>query len=244
MGLFQKMTSFIPPGVRDPLSFEVRSFLGRSLSPQRIPLAAGEEHYLNLGAGSSIFPDFINVDTYVIGRRPSSGSGRFIGMDLRYPLRFPDSSIAGIFTEHTLEHLTYSQNESLLRECLRVLKPGGWIRIVVPDLSLFLRAVCASDWNWFAEWERLYFTESEDAERRTRRLITPLTAISFVTQEYGHRSAWDFPTMSRYLAEAGYAAISQRRHGEGSDERLLRDADSPDRLHVSLYVEARKPEPS
>jgi len=232
---------FLPRPLRELTRFEVLGFIGRTFGGP-IEVNAGETNYLNLGSGPVCFDDYINVDFFVPpgGAKPHRS---FYGADLRYPLRMPSGLIDGIFSEHAFEHLTYSEAARLFAEAFRVLKPGGRARIVVPDLELFVRAYCAPGRDWFEEWERLYFTESEDAERRARRLTTPMEAISFVTQEYGHLSAWDFETLSAAMTRAGFAEIEKCSYREGRDERLLRDMDAADRRHVSLYVEALKPSP-
>lgn len=238
MRLLGRIASVVPASVREPLLFELRSFLGRRLS-KRVAVDPARANYLNLGAGDVPFDDYVNLDVYplpLIERgRPSTA-----GADLRHPLMFVDASFDGVFSEHTFEHLTYDQVERLLRECARVLKPRGRIRVIVPDLSLFIRAYCAGDDSWFREWERLYFTDSADAERAKRRLIAPMNAISFVTQEYGHVSAWDFEILEALLQRNGFAEITKTAHREGADPRLLRDLDEPDRKFVSLHVEAVK----
>lgn len=55
--------------------------------------------------------------------------------DLRKPLPFPDNSVSVIYASHLLGHLWLNQADALLRECYRVLKPGGVLRIMVPDLA-------------------------------------------------------------------------------------------------------------
>lgn len=55
-------------------------------------------------------------------------------LDLRDPLPFPDGSFGAIYTSHALEHLYQAQAVELLGECVRVLRPGGVLRVVVPDL--------------------------------------------------------------------------------------------------------------
>jgi hypothetical protein len=229
----------IPQSVREPLVFELRSFLGRALS-RRIELDPARKNYLNLGSGEgAVLDGFVNVDVFPFPfpwRRPKS----YFGADLRHPLRLGDAVVDGVFSEHTLEHLTYDEAAALLRESFRVMKRAARIRVIVPDLELFLRAYCGGDEGWFVEWERLMFVESGDAERARRRLLTPLQAISFVTQEYGHRSAWDFATMTRVLEAAGFSDVQRRAFREGGDANLLRELDAGDRRHVSLYVEAVK----
>jgi hypothetical protein len=68
-----------------------------------------------------------------------------------------------------------------------------------------------------------------------------MEALSFVTQEYGHRSAWDFETMEKFLTRAGFTEIRRCAFREGTDPLLLQDKDTLDRKMTSLYVEAKKP---
>jgi len=105
---------------------------------------------LNLGCGRQVVKDWINVD-YALGARlarlPLVGwlikkTGIFgVNWDPSIYIhnltkRFPwaDSSIDVVYTSHTLEHLSLVQGKFFLSECLRVLRPGGILRIVVPGL--------------------------------------------------------------------------------------------------------------
>ncbi len=58
--------------------------------------------------------------------------------DVRKGLPFPDNSFTVIYGSHFLEHLYLREAQRLLGECCRVLKPGGVLRMVVPDLRSIL----------------------------------------------------------------------------------------------------------
>lgn len=45
--------------------------------------------------------------------------------DVRAGLPFPDEHFSHIYSEHAIEHFTAAEGLALLRECKRVLKPGG-----------------------------------------------------------------------------------------------------------------------
>ena len=49
------------------------------------------------------------------------------------------ASVDIVYHSHLLEHLYMEEGEDLIRECFRVLKPGGILRIVVPDLERICR---------------------------------------------------------------------------------------------------------
>ena len=106
---------------------------------------------LNLGCGSQVVDGWVNVD-YAIGARLAKipvfspinrrlkllrldWSPRIFLHDLRQPLPWPDCSAEVVYSSHTLEHLTKTEGLALLRECHRVLRPDGTIRLVVPDLA-------------------------------------------------------------------------------------------------------------
>lgn len=212
-------------GPFQPLIFEARAVLGNLLQT-KLQAGAGPL-YINLGSGADHFDGFVGVDLF--------GSRAQKAVDLRRPLPIDDATVAGLFSEHTLEHLTYDAVSQLLKECYRTLVPGGRIRIIVPDVSIFIAAYCKNDRQWFASWAR------HSLEPRGRSLLTPMTAISFVTQEYGHVSAWDFETMKAFLERAGFVDIVQVQYRVGAEEKLILDNPAEDRTLVSLYVEARKP---
>ena len=83
---------------------------------------------INLGCGSRIHPDWRNLDVnpYVEGVESWKASEG---------IPAPSQSVDVVYHSHLLEHLQQEEGEDLIQECLRVLKPGGILRIVVPDLE-------------------------------------------------------------------------------------------------------------
>lgn len=54
--------------------------------------------------------------------------------------QFADASITEIYASHVLEHLSHNREfVAALRECHRVLVPGGILRISVPDMDTLCR---------------------------------------------------------------------------------------------------------
>jgi SAM-dependent methyltransferase len=84
--------------------------------------------YLNLGCGSRYHPDWVNIDTAL------HGPG-VIQHDISRGIPYPDDSCDVVYHAAVLEHLRRPDAEALLTECQRVLKPGGIVRIGVPDLE-------------------------------------------------------------------------------------------------------------
>jgi len=53
--------------------------------------------------------------------------------DAAKPLPLGDATVAHILCEHVLEHIPETRLPALLEEFHRVLRPGGWARVAVPD---------------------------------------------------------------------------------------------------------------
>jgi len=59
--------------------------------------------------------------------------------DLRNGIPFSDRTFDAVYHSHLLEHIDREAAPVFLRECLRVLRPGGELRIVIPDLESLAR---------------------------------------------------------------------------------------------------------
>ncbi|MBV6459545.1 MAG: hypothetical protein HONBIEJF_02693 [Fimbriimonadaceae bacterium] len=82
---------------------------------------------LNLGCGSDIRQEWINVDLHPSDPRVVQAS---------FPsLPFGDDFADEIVLSHVLEHFGYRDGLTLCHEIYRVLKPGGHALIEVPDIA-------------------------------------------------------------------------------------------------------------
>ena len=94
--------------------------------------AAGEPRLLNVGCGRHFHPAWRNIDMV-------SYDPQVEAHDLRLGLPADDNQYDLVYHSHVLEHLSPSDGQRLIRQCARVLKPGGILRIVVPDLEQITR---------------------------------------------------------------------------------------------------------
>ena len=74
---------------------------------------------LNLGGGDVAREGFTTIDR-------KSGSEA-------YPLEYADGSVDEIYASHILEHFPKSKRDAVLKDWFRALKPGGRLRVSVPD---------------------------------------------------------------------------------------------------------------
>lgn len=93
--------------------------------------------FLNLGCGAAFSPspEWLNLD---IEPQPSA-RGHVHPYQLTMGIPFHDNSFEGVYHSHLLEHFPRTQALPFLRECLRVLRPNGILRVAVPDLEPILR---------------------------------------------------------------------------------------------------------
>ena len=110
-----------------------RLFCSKSREPEKTD---GSSKLLNLGCGESLHPAWDNYDFTPVdsGVRP---------IDLSQPLPFRGVSYEACYMSHVLEHLPRDRVPSLLSEILKILNPGGVLRIVVPDLETIARLYLA-----------------------------------------------------------------------------------------------------
>jgi len=88
---------------------------------------------LELGSGPHGEPGYIHVDALKIGNVD-------IEADIRNLNWLQDNSVDELYSSHTVEHISYTEIEEVLREWYRVLKPGGKIIIKMPDLDFLCRS--------------------------------------------------------------------------------------------------------
>ena len=87
---------------------------------------------LNVGCGLRFHPEWTNIDA-------ASISSYVQVHDCRAGIPFPDHSFDVVFHSHVLEHFSKTEALRFVEECFRVLKPGGIIRVAVPDLESLAR---------------------------------------------------------------------------------------------------------
>jgi predicted SAM-dependent methyltransferase len=185
------------------------------------PYYSGSKSYVDIGCGSNIDRDFINVDYLWM-------PGIDICMNVvnrNLPIR--SETVRGIFTEHCLEHLPYNRIPHVLKEFHRILTPGGTLRIVVPDGELYCEL-----------YVRYRQGESDIKLPFQGGYRTAMERINGLFRNHGHLFIYDFETMKVNLEAAGFKSVIRTTYKQGRDAKLLKDTEW--RREESLYVEAVK----
>jgi predicted SAM-dependent methyltransferase len=182
--------------------------------------------YLDVGCGPNAKHSNINLDYHW---RP----GVDVCWDItKEPLPFADGYVAGIYTEHCLEHISFKACKTVLAEFHRIVQPMGRIRVIVPDLELYV------------DQYGLFRSNGEQAMPHAKDdpidgIYSPAMSLNRIFRAHGHQFIYDFHTLQAMLEHVGFAEITKHRYGEGKDPALL--FDNPERAVESLYIEAIKP---
>lgn len=199
----------------------IHSWIRRGKGNQLAKPEIKSKEYLNVGCGSKAKQEFINLDYEYLPEVD-------VCWDITKGLPFKDASIKEIFTEHCLEHISFSNCKFVLREFRRILKPGGSLRIVVPDAELYL--------NLYHKAKR---GEKVEFPSQTPNEVTPIMCVNRIFRNHGHRFAYDAETLKGMLSETSFANVQRVSFMQGCDPKLLIDSES--RAAESLYIEASVP---
>jgi SAM-dependent methyltransferase len=178
-------------------------------------LETHEVRKLQIGAGPNPLPGWLNTD--LLPDQHAEHRDRMVRLDARSRFPLPDVSFDYITSEHQISILTVTEAMSMLRECFRVLRPHGHLRIATPDLASFLG---------------LYGNHPDDAQRHymdwiMRRYWPGIHTdspqpfvINKMFSSHGHRFIYDKATLAALLSDAGFTDITGWSPGESSDPEL------------------------
>jgi predicted SAM-dependent methyltransferase len=192
---------------------------------------------LHVGCGKHILSGWLNADTYL--QDPSLPVYCF---DASQEFPFADGTFAYVFSEHMIEHISYSAGLHMLSECLRVLKPLGVLRLSTPDLD-FLLDLRRPDKS---PLQREYIRWA--AETNTPSVPDPTNetfVINNFVRDWGHTFIYDEKTLRHSLQLAGFTNLRRCNLQESSVE-CLRHLENETRMPPgflrleSMVIEATK----
>ncbi|MGI8808087.1 MAG: class I SAM-dependent methyltransferase [Acidimicrobiales bacterium] len=143
----------------------------------------------------------------------------------------PDDSVDMVYSSHMFEHLDTEAADAFLLEVLRVLLPGGILRLAVPDL-----AILAAEYASTGDCDT-FIARTHLARSRPRTPAAKVRAV--LVGERGHAWMYDAASLVRRLTKHGFTDAQVMPAGETTIPEPGR-LDLREREEESLYVEAKK----
>jgi SAM-dependent methyltransferase len=136
---------------------------------------------------------------------------RYLNVKHKFP--FPDQTFDYVYSSHMLEHLHLAEAKHCLREIHRVLKPGGVVRIALPDLDRVLS-------RYVRDAPEAFLTEFFESNQASAKNM--------------HHWHYNECSLRRTLEEAGFGTVFKESYLHGKCPDLDRIEVRPE----SLFMEA------
>jgi predicted SAM-dependent methyltransferase len=172
---------------------------------------------LNWGCGGHTLPGWINSDQ-------KEGEGIDLTCDIAQGLPLEPGSMDYVVSIHALPEVPYDRLVPVLSELRRVIKPGGILRLCLPDLIKGVRAYERGDRDYF-------LVPDEDAKSLGAKLVTQLIWYGYSRTLFTHEF------IEEMLLKAGFSRVVRcaYRQTSGPHPDIV---DLDNREPESLYVEA------
>lgn len=201
---------------------------------------------LNVGSFTTMFHHgWTNTDIHDLTQFAGKNYYGFLHNDARQGLPYGTGTVDCIFASHFLEHLTYAEGLSFLREARRVIRTDGAMRLLVPDTKFLMqRYMCsvtsASDTVgalWTGEYDLDRLDEINDGAANAPTAAGKLWALL----HEGHASCYDEETLTKMLNDAGWNAHPAKFRYTTCGERhkqILRESIEMEFAGLSLFMDA------
>lgn len=164
---------------------------------------------LHLGCGDHYLDGWLNSDF-------NANSGQVLILDATRPFPIALDLFDLIFSEHMIEHLSYLDGKNMLKECFRVLKSGGTIRIATPNLKFLIELYSNSRnelQNDYIEWAINNYVKYAPTKN-------PIFVLNNFVRDWGHKFIYDEETLSQLLMDAGFKNITKCKLNLSDNSRL------------------------
>jgi ubiquinone/menaquinone biosynthesis C-methylase UbiE len=194
---------------------------------------------LQLGAGTNVLSGWFNTDYFA---RPTVF---FLDVTKKFP--FTDNLFELIFSEHHIEHISYKDAQNMLAESFRVMKQGGYIKIITPNLQQYIHCYAndevytpiikqhTEDWVYSGFDKAINYIPVDDHYKAH--------FINDIFLNYEHKFIYDAQALKTLIKKAGFININviglpsvSHRDFEGIETHR-----SKFDLIFNLTIEAQKP---
>jgi predicted SAM-dependent methyltransferase len=164
---------------------------------------------LQIGTSNTPLAGWLNTDFIL-----ENPSVVYLDATRRFP--FPDRVFDYVTCEHMIEHIDYASGETMLRECFRVLKPGGKIRLSTPDLRM-ITSLCAEPPT---EPQKKYVDFIIERVMPEVKECKAVFVVNNAFRAWGHQFLYDPATLRQLLAKQGFENLREYKPGVSDDPNL------------------------
>ncbi|WP_462381117.1 class I SAM-dependent methyltransferase [Pseudomonas sp. Marseille-QA0892] len=178
----EDLAAFIP-SLRQPGSKTLLHVGCGSARPERLPDCFKSHHWreVRLDIDPKVKPDIVASLTDMSG--------------------VPSASVDAVWSSHNLEHLEGFQVPQALKELRRVLKPGGFALITLPDLERITRLVADG------RGDEVMYTSPAGPITPLDMLFGHQASLARGNHYMGHRTGFTAERLGKKLADAGFAEV-------------------------------------
>lgn len=176
---------------------------------------------LHFGCGNRYIPGFVNVDV-----RPISTVDLVANIKYPHPRQFPPGSTSLIYASHVLEHFGKWEYFPVLQRWFNILKPGGILRLAVPDFDAIVRRYLQTG--------------------NLNEIRGPLYGAQDFPENY-HLWVWDYESLKADLQAVGFQQVrrwdwrqTEHSHIDDNSQAYIPHMDKENGMLISLNVEGVK----
>lgn len=204
------------------LKFNIRSSFNHFINNLKLSFISPERcKKIHFGCGKDYRKGWLNLDVNKVAD---------YWIDVRNPLRLKKSSVEFIYSSHLLEHIEHHEVIFHLKECFRILKNDGVLRIAIPDFQSIVTNYKKAD---YLDRHRGVIPGKDFGIPDD--LICYMDLVNRAFYEFGqHKTAFDYEKIYNLLRYVGF---------NKKDIYLTEynyEYDLADRKDASFYVEAIK----
>jgi predicted SAM-dependent methyltransferase len=170
---------------------------------------------LQLGTGSNPVAEWLNTDLLPDTYREHRN--QIVFLDAAKPFPFDDMTFDYVFSEHQIEHISETDAHTMARECFRVLKPGGRVRVATPDLAVIIGL--RHDTRGDLEQHYIEFMMTRFMPD-VRSGNPSCHVINHMFRAHGHQFIYDEETLTEMLVHAGFVDVTRYPPGMSGDPAL------------------------
>jgi predicted SAM-dependent methyltransferase len=164
---------------------------------------------LHLGASHSFLSGWLNTDV-----DPVRKGVIYLDATMRFPFR--DNTFDYVFSEHMIEHVDYAGAVAMLRECYRVLKPGGKVRIATPNMEILIGLHSKEK----TEIQKKYVQWIANRCLPHIKDCTDVFVINNGFRAWGHQFLYDPDTLRTTISRQGFENLVFYKPGISEDPDL------------------------